>query len=185
MQYFELCNEDGSGTGIIKERSAVHRDGDLHGGSHVWIVGNRYDDRSFDVLLQKRSDDKDAFPGCFDISCAGHIAAGEDFLCAAVRELDEELNIKSGKSDLLFLFKQLVSWEGSFHGKPFKNREVNFVYLLNRDVTPDDIRYQKSEIQAVIWKNSVAILERLKEHDTNYCIQLYEFEHLIRCMEQI
>jgi isopentenyldiphosphate isomerase len=27
------------------------------------------------VLLQKRSPDKDSYPGCLDISCAGHIPA--------------------------------------------------------------------------------------------------------------
>ena len=30
-EMFPLCDEEGNFTGELKERSAVHRDGDLHG----------------------------------------------------------------------------------------------------------------------------------------------------------
>ena len=50
---------------------------------------------SYDLLLQKRSENKDAFPGCYDISSAGHLPAGQDYLSSALRELEEELGIKA------------------------------------------------------------------------------------------
>ena len=34
-EMFPLCDEEGNFTGELKERSAVHRDGDLHGGSYM------------------------------------------------------------------------------------------------------------------------------------------------------
>ena len=40
-EMFPLCDEEGNFTGELKERSAVHRDGDLHGGSHIWIMEDR------------------------------------------------------------------------------------------------------------------------------------------------
>ena len=86
-EYFDLRREDGSKTGVVKERALVHRDGDLHGTAHVWIL--RPSGSGFDVLLQKRSMEKDAYPGCWDISSAGHLPAGSDFRESALRELGE------------------------------------------------------------------------------------------------
>ncbi len=87
MELLELLNEDGSSTGVYKERAEIHHDGDLHGSSHVWVIGDWKWKDNFSVLLQKRSLDKDAFPYCFDTSCAGHIAKGETFDSTALREL--------------------------------------------------------------------------------------------------
>ena len=54
-ELLDLRKEDGSRKGETKERELVHRDGDLHGTSHVWLVRYRADRGSADVLLQKRS----------------------------------------------------------------------------------------------------------------------------------
>ena len=35
MEYFDIRTPDGKVTGKIKERSLVHRDGDLHGTSQI------------------------------------------------------------------------------------------------------------------------------------------------------
>ena len=86
---FALRREDGSLTGEIKPRALVHRDGDLHGASHVFLA--RLRGGRAELLLQKRSAQKDSFPGLYDISAAGHLAPGEDFAAAARRELAEEL----------------------------------------------------------------------------------------------
>ena len=80
----------------------VHRDGDLHRTVHMWVVRKR-EDGGIDVLLQKRSKDKDSYPGCYDISSAGHVQAGDEFENAALRELEEELGIKALREDLRFI----------------------------------------------------------------------------------
>ena len=46
-----------------------------------------------EVFLQKRSASKDTNPNCWDSSAAGHIDSGEQYLPAAVRELEEELGL--------------------------------------------------------------------------------------------
>ena len=58
---FALRREDGSLTGEIKPRALVHRDGDLHGASHVFLA--RLRGGRAELLLQKRSAQKDSFPG--------------------------------------------------------------------------------------------------------------------------
>jgi isopentenyldiphosphate isomerase len=46
------------------------------------------------VFLQKRSMLKDTAPGKWDSSCSGHLDSGEDYLTAAVRELNEEIGLR-------------------------------------------------------------------------------------------
>ena len=53
MEMLDIRTPDGKATGVIKNRSEVHRDGDLHGTSHIWLIRKK-DNNKFDILLQKR-----------------------------------------------------------------------------------------------------------------------------------
>ncbi|PPD72659.1 hypothetical protein GOBAR_DD30432 [Gossypium barbadense] len=80
----------------------VHRDGDYHKAVHVWIFA----ESTQELLLQKRADCKDSWPGLWDISSAGHISAGDSSLITAQRELQEELWVILPKDafELIFVF---------------------------------------------------------------------------------
>ena len=84
LELLDLVDENGVPTGEVKERELVHRDGDRHRTSHVWLFRQR--NGRWQVLLQKRSEQKDSHPGCYDISSAGHIPAGDDFYASALRD---------------------------------------------------------------------------------------------------
>ena len=186
MEYFELLDEDGNRLGQVKERNQVHHDGDWHGGSHVWVMrkvekeqdGFTPKGSDIQILLQKRRFDKDSFPGCYDVSCAGHMDAGETFLSTALRELEEELHITAKEEDLEFLFSQTVEGKYEFHGKPFWNREVNYVYLLKEDVPLDTLSYQESEIEDLKWMNIDELWEKVRQQATDFCIWKEELERL-------
>jgi isopentenyl-diphosphate delta-isomerase type 1 len=62
-------------------------------------------DRHGRVLLQRRSQAKDLFPGYFCASASGHLATGEEYLRAAEREVREELGVSL---PLTFVGKTLV-----------------------------------------------------------------------------
>lgn len=182
MELLELRREDGTGTGVVRERSLVHERGDLHGTSHVWIVRSTKTG-SFQVLLQKRSFGKDSYPGCYDISSAGHIPAGGDYLDSALRELEEELGIRACPEDLQELFLHRGYAESEFHGKPFKNAEVTMVYLYNHPVNLSDLKLQKEEVEEVCWMDYEKILaevraETLRGNPEKYCIFQDELEKL-------
>jgi isopentenyldiphosphate isomerase len=46
-----------------------------------------------DVLVHRRSDLKDVWPGRWDLAVGGVVSAGEDYVAAAHRELGEELGV--------------------------------------------------------------------------------------------
>ena len=88
MELLDIVDEKGNPTGETVPREVAHREGIRHRTAHVWIFRRR--GGVVQILLQKRSDNKDSDPGCYDISSAGHIPAGSDYIPSAVRELKEE-----------------------------------------------------------------------------------------------
>ena len=180
MEYFDIRNKDGSLTGEVKERTLVHRDGDIHGTSHVWIV--RLDENGHcDLLLQKRSANKDSFPGCYDISSAGYIPAGDDFVESALRELKEELGIDAQPEELEDCgFKRKVV-DQIFHGKKFKDNQISKVFKMKRnDLDISKLKLQKEEIESIMWMDFKECVDAVKSNKIKSCIFLDELEMINR-----
>ena len=100
MELLDIVDENGCPTGETVERETAHRKGIRHRTSHVWLM--REGKNGTEVLLQKRSKNKDSYPGCYDISSAGHIPAGVDFVPSAIRELREELGLLVEVEELIY-----------------------------------------------------------------------------------
>ena len=91
MELFDVIDSKGNPAGQIVSREKAHAEGIPHRTAHIWII--RKKEGRVQILLQKRSQNKDSFPGKFDTSSAGHIQAGDEPLESALRELKEELGI--------------------------------------------------------------------------------------------
>ena len=154
MELFDILNEDGSKSGIVRERGVAHRDGSLHETVHTWIVrrADGYADRPADirgqtdrpadtpgqtgkgkgweVLLQKRSAVKDSNPGCYDISSAGHLSPAE------TSAPTERRGIRRRNWALRLLLrispvgKHRGPFQAPFHGRMFHDNELSNVYIL-------------------------------------------------------
>ena len=116
LELLDLVDENGVPTGEVKERELVHRDGDRHRTSHVWLFRQR--NGRWQVLLQKRSEQKDSHPGCYDISSAGHIPAGVDWVSSALRELEEELGLHMQAEQLHLAGVRRFDWRAPFTAGP-------------------------------------------------------------------
>lgn len=174
LELFDICGEDGEPTGRVKERSMVHQDGDIHRTVHIWVVRKK-EKGGLDVLLQKRSKDKDAYPGCYDISAAGHVRAGDDFEESALRELKEELGIAAGSTDLRFIGIHEGYVENNFWGRPFKDWEVSAVYLYEKPVEENCFVLQKSEVEEVLFMDYEKVHEGIQDGSLLSCIYPKEF----------
>jgi 8-oxo-dGTP diphosphatase len=177
MEYLDIRTSDGKVTGQVKERTLVHQDGDLHGTSHVWIIRHKENQR-FDILLQKRAAGKDAYAGCYDISSAGHIPAGQDYRESAIRELEEELGIKAEPAHLKFIGMHDGMMEAEFYGKPFKNHELSAVYIYEEPVQLADFKLQAEEVESVMWIDFDECRQKLWTGEIRNCIFYDEFKML-------
>ena len=149
MELLDICGENGLPTGAVIPREEAHRTGVLHRTAHVWLA--RRADGRWQILLQKRSRTKDSFPGFYDTSSAGHVHAGDEVVSSALRELEEELGIRAQREDLIPAGKFPVKVDQIFHGKPFHDREIAFVFLYERPVDERSLILQKDEVDEVRW----------------------------------
>lgn len=177
MELFDILNEDGTKSGLIRERGVAHREGSLHATAHIWVV--RPNEKSgYDVMLQKRSQNKDSNPGCYDISSAGHISAGDEVLPSALRELSEELGIRAKQEELHYVGVQQKRREKVFYGKPFRDYERSYIYVYREPVDMEKLTIQESELEEVIWMDYEACRQAVRNRTLDNCIKIEEFEML-------
>lgn len=170
MEYFDVCDENGLPTGKVVSRQEAHEKGIRHRTAHIWVIQEM--EGMTQVLLQKRSMNKDSFPGQLDTSAAGHILAGDEPAESAVRELEEELGIKAAPGDLEFAGQFRINYDKVFHGKPFRDSEVANVFIYGKPVDITDITIQQEELEEVGWYDLKETCRRCTEHDPAYCIPM-------------
>ena len=169
MEILDIVDESGRPTGRTVPRETAHREGILHRTAHVWIV--RETDGGPEVLLQKRSEEKDSFPGLFDTSSAGHIPAGEEPLSSALRELAEELGVKAMPEQLHYAGTFRIRYEKVFRGSLFRDNEVTTVYVYREPLDVDRLTLQASEVSEVRWFSLGAVWEEIRRGDRRrFCV---------------
>ena len=173
-EILDIVDEHGNPTGQTVEREKAHAQGIMHRTSHVWIV--RKKEEKIQVLLQKRSINKESFPGCFDISSAGHIPAGCGYVESALRELSEELGVHAYEEDLIFCGDRLVLWDDKFNGKVFCDRQYSRVFALWLSQDEKDFILQPEEVDAVLWMDLEQCMEAVKQNTISHCMVLEELE---------
>ncbi|KAH1048831.1 hypothetical protein J1N35_039615 [Gossypium stocksii] len=164
VEYLDVLTKTGKKTGVSKPRGDVHRDGDYHKAVHVWIFA----ESTQELLLQKRADCKDSWPGLWDISSAGHISAGDSSLITAQRELQEELGVILPKDafELIFVFlEECVTNNGKFI-----NNEYSDVYLVTtlEPIPREAFILQDTEVSDVKYISFGEYRSHLAEADPKY-----------------
>ncbi len=169
MEYLDIVDASGVPTGRIVSREEAHRCGVLHRTAHVWVI--RQEKERTEVLLQKRSEEKDSFPGMYDTSSAGHIPAGEEALPSALRELSEELGIRADPEDLDDAGTFRIRYEKIFHGRPFRDNEVTQVYVYRKPIDIEKLSLQASEVSEVRWFDLEAVWSEIQSGDRHrFCV---------------
>lgn len=175
-EYFDVLDENGNKTGEIKLRSEVHRDGNWHKSVHIWILNE-----NGDVLLQRRCPTKDTNPNMLDISCAGHLSAGDESLDAAIRELKEELDLDIREEELQFI-KTLK--KTSKYTETFTHNGFNDMYILRTNKTINDMKYQEEEITEIFFVSYKKFKEMVKNRQPDLLGHEEEFEILFSMFDK-
>jgi len=176
MEWLDIVDENGEPSGETVERCFAHRNGIRHRTAHVWLFRKR--DGETEILLQKRSENKDSFPGCYDISSAGHIPAGIGYIPSALRELSEELGLTLPESALEYCGIKRVSVDDCFHGIPYHDRQVTRIYMVWYAPEMGDFVLQEEEVSEVRWMAFDACLQGVRDGAFPNCIDLQELETL-------
>jgi isopentenyl-diphosphate delta-isomerase len=141
-EMIDVCTPQGQLTGSQKPKSAVHRDGDWHISVHVWILTPHGE-----LLLQRRAEVKENYPGLWDVSVAGHISAGETAIEAAHREASEEIGIDLGSDRFDFVAR--IPEAVILHDGLYRDNEIHEIYLVRREIDLGSLQLQAGEVAAV------------------------------------
>ena len=137
---------DGLGrpTGEVAWKSEAHRLGLWHRCFHCWVCGS--DAGGPYLLVQRRAAAKDTWPGCLDVTAAGHLRSGEEPLGGGLREVEEELGLRVEPGRLVPLGTRRIEQEipGGC------DREFHEVFLLFDPTSPEEMRLQEGEVDAVL-----------------------------------
>ena len=180
-EMLDVVDEKGIPTGETVERVYAHANGIRHRTSHVWLLRKKED--RVQVLLQKRSANKDSFPGGYDISSAGHIPAGVDFIPSALRELREELGVEPDGANFIDCGIRNNDWDSTFHGKAFHDRQIAKVFALWLDKDEKEFTVQEEEIESVLWMDLDECIEKVKANAFPNCIIAEELEDVQRAIQ--
>jgi isopentenyldiphosphate isomerase len=149
-ELLEILDSTGHPSGRAKSREAVHIDGDWHQAFHCWIVR----DHGRQVVLQRRSLQKDTFAGFWDAAAAGHWRFGESAEEAA-REIAEELGLQVSFSNLVYRGRERAA---SRFANGLIDREFHQVYVLELDAPLGAYRPDPSEVIGVAAFESVDLM---------------------------
>lgn len=176
MEFFDIVDKNGMPTGEVVEREEAHLKGIPHRTSHVWIMRKR--DNAVEILLQKRCMAKDSYPGCYDISSAGHVPQGDDYLISAIRELKEELGLDIKPEEMEELGIINIKCDDVFHGREYHDKQVAKVYLLWIDEDESYFKCQPEEIDEVRWMDFEECKQAVMDNSIPNCIILDELKML-------
>jgi isopentenyldiphosphate isomerase len=142
-ELFDLYSADGASLGRTKPRALVHRDGDWHRSVHVWVL---VEAAAPTLLFQRRSREKDTWPGAIDVAVTGHLCAGESVL-DGLREAREEIGIELGPADVLRLGLRRRADE---HAPGILDRELQEVFLARVALPLSALRPDPAEVDELI-----------------------------------
>lgn len=140
-ELIDILTSDGKPTGKTALKSEAHKNGWFHATVHIWLYTA---DKK--ILLQQRAFTKKVFPGLWDISVAGHIAAGEDILTAAKREVFEELGLPITEEELFKIGTRIHHVE---HKNGIIDNEHHHVFIAELKSSVEKLILQKDEVKGV------------------------------------
>ena len=175
-ELIDIVDENGTPTGETVDREYAHLNGIWHRTAHLWLV--REKNGYIQILLQKRSENKESYPGCYDISSAGHIPAGVDYKASAIRELKEELGVDAKEENLIFSGDRKVISDKCFFGKQFHDRQHSRVFIMWLDLPEEEFCISEDEVESVCWMDFEQCCFGVENNLFKNCISIDELQIL-------
>ena len=129
-EIWDIYDKNGNKTGRTMQRG-IPKDGDYMLCVHMYLFNPKGE-----VLVQKRSKNKESHPGEWDIT-GGAAISGESSIDAILRETEEEVGIKLDEKDLYYA------------GRFVKERRIIEIFFAKKDFELSDCHVQKEEVERV------------------------------------
>lgn len=175
QQDYEVLDNHGISTGKLMSRELIHNQQLWHAVVHVWIINSKGE-----ILLKLRSPDVELSPNMWDVSVGSHVKPGEDPVDAALRCLQEKLELPETRENIKHLFNILCANplpDGMHHNV------LGHVYLVQRDIDLTAIHFDTTEISQLKWVPLMQLMNDMGNDEqrklyqpraSNYYTQLFQ-----------
>ncbi|NIO20448.1 MAG: NUDIX domain-containing protein [Candidatus Aenigmarchaeota archaeon] len=150
-EYFDVVDDNDKVIGKATREECHSSPRFRHRGVHV-VIYNSKDQ----VLLQKRSMNKDLYPGVWIEAASGHVESGDTYENTAKRELKEELGVETKLKKI----SKIV-----FNGE--KEREFIMIFMGKHD---GPFKIEEDDIEEVKFFGVEEIKRMMKEYPEDFCI---------------
>lgn len=130
MEYVDVYNRLRENMGYTKPRKEI-QDGEYRISAHIWIVNDKDE-----ILVQKRSEQEDKFPGYW-AQTGGGVKAGMTSKDTVSEECKEELGITVDDKELYYI------------GSYARTRDIVDVWMVTKNIDVESLTIDKSEVAEV------------------------------------
>ena len=164
-EFLDIYDKKNNPLGETKKRSEVHRDGDWHRTSHIYLVNNQGQ-----FLVHLRSPLKDIKPNCWDTRFGGHVTAGKTYQETALEETKQELGLKVQASDLRL--GPLVRQDD----KTNKEFSQSYFYFFNDSISK--LHFDDNEVVKVKWMSQDEIIKAMSKEPDRWAGAVEQFKEI-------
>lgn len=130
MEQVDIYNRFREKSGNVKGRKELTK-GEYRISVHIWIKDNKNR-----ILIEKRSEKEDKFPGMW-AQVGGGVKAGDTSKITVFRECKEELDYDVKEENL------------SYIGSYVRTEDIVDVWMVNQDISIDTLKLQEDEVADV------------------------------------
>ncbi len=145
MEIWDLYDKNGN-----KLDRTMVRGNKIPEGCYIFVVHMCVFNKKGEMLISRRQDFKESYPGYWELSASGSKISGESSEEAVKREVYEEIGLDVFDDDLRPSFT--VHFETGFHD----------VYIVEKEVSISELTFQKEEVQDAKWATREEIIEMIE-----------------------
>lgn len=180
QDFVVLVDKNDQELGLAEKLVAHQKGGQLH--RAVSVLAFRKNHGVLEVLLQKRSDGKPLWPGCWTNTVCTHPRYRENPEDCAVRRLRQEMGIKMTK---IKLAKVADFYYQSNYSSDLAEHEYDHVYICEYDGPVKPNRTEVEDSRWTSWQNVLREVEQHPESFTGWFRLMVEDSRLTGALERI
>lgn len=175
-ELIDVLDANGNKTGEVCSKKEIKEKGLFHSAIAVCIVN-----QDNDILLQKRSESKKAFPNMWSMFVTGHVISGENPKQAAVREIYEEigLKLKERDLDLLYIIKSERKTAENYYENIFFN-----TYIVHKKIDINKLKIQNEELSEIKFISIFELKKLIKEKSNMLVPNGIHFKKIFPILEE-
>ncbi len=177
MSLVDVLDEHGQSTGKQVSLKEVHVLGLTHRLIHVWILNSNKQ-----LLIQKRSPNKVADPDLWDVSCVGHVDAGETSVIAARREVLEELQLSFEPKAFTYLYTQ--RYQRTLNNNTYFVDHIADTFLVRADAPLNTIIIDPEEVADIRWVSYETLPEMIENTQNIYVDRTTEYKTMLEYLQK-